>query len=291
MNNTFNNLIIYNGYPLSIVLALVFHILIFVTLIYLQSTSEAQSLELVQPTIIKALFIDENPQVRNQQLREQRRQQEVADQRRREEQRRLEEQRQQQEAEQQRQREQEAAERQQQEREREQAALREREELERQRAEQERRQREEDAQREANEEERRRRELAEQQERQRQQELQRQRQQEAAEAAAAEAARTEYELVQSATALIQQVVQENWSRPPSARNGMRAVLQIRMLPTGELVDATITQSSGDPAFDRSAETAVIRAAPFSELQDLPINVFNANFRSLSLIFEPEDLLN
>jgi colicin import membrane protein len=165
--------------------------------------------------------------------------------------------------------------------------------LERQRAEQERRQREEDARREADEEDRRQRELAEQQERQRQQELQRQRQrqQEAAEAAAAEAARTEYELVQSATALIQQVVQENWSRPPSARNGMRAVLQIRMLPTGELVDATITQSSGDPAFDRSAETAVFRAAPFSELQDLPINVFNTNFRSLSLIFEPEDLLN
>ncbi|MBU15439.1 MAG: hypothetical protein CMQ14_10180 [Gammaproteobacteria bacterium] len=285
MNNTFNNLIIYNGYPLSIVLALVFHILIFLTLIYLQSTSEAQSLELVQPTIIKALFIDENPQLRNQQLREQRRQQGVADQRRREERR------QQQEAEQQRQREQEAAEQQQRERERDQAAQSEREELERQRAERERRESEEVARQQANEEERRRRELAEQQERQRQQELLRQRQQEASEAAAAEAARTEYELVQSATALIQQVVQENWSRPPSARNGMRAVLQIRMLPTGELVDANITQSSGDPAFDRSAETAVIRAAPFSELQDLPINVFNANFRSLSLIFEPEDLLN
>tara|TARA_B100001093_G_scaffold244576_1_gene234186 strand:+ start:342 stop:1199 length:858 start_codon:yes stop_codon:yes gene_type:complete len=285
MNNTFNNLIIYNGYPLSIVLALVFHILIFLTLIYLQSTSEAQSLELVQPTIIKALFIDENPQLRNQQLREQRRQQGVADQRRREERR------QQQEAEQQRQREQEAAEQQQRERERDQAAQSEREELERQRAERERRESEEVARQQANEEERRRRELAEQQERQRQQELLRQRQQEVSEAAAAEAARTEYELVQSATALIQQVVQENWSRPPSARNGMRAVLQIRMLPTGELVDANITQSSGDPAFDRSAETAVIRAAPFSELQDLPINVFNANFRSLSLIFEPEDLLN
>ena len=285
MNNTFNNLIIYNGYPLSIVLALVFHILIFVTLIYLQSTSEAQSLELVQPTIIKALFIDENPQLRNQQLREQRRQQGVADQRRREERR------QQQEAEQQRQREQEAAEQQQRERERDQAAQSEREELERQRAERERRESEEVARQQANEEERRRRELAEQQERQRQQELLRQRQQEVSEAATAEAARTEYELVQSATALIQQVVQENWSRPPSARNGMRAVLQIRMLPTGELVDANITQSSGDPAFDRSAETAVIRAAPFSELQDLPINVFNANFRSLSLIFEPEDLLN
>ena len=109
--------------------------------------------------------------------------------------------------------------------------------------------------------------------------------------AAAEAARNEFELVQSATGLIQQLVQEHWSRPPSARNGMRAVIQIRMLPTGELLDATITRSSGDPAFDRSAENAVYRAAPFSELQDLPINVFNANFRSLSLIFEPQDLLN
>ena len=117
------------------------------------------------------------------------------------------------------------------------------------------------------------------------------RQAEEAQAAALQAARTESQLVQSATGLIQQIVQENWSRPPSARNGMRAILQIRMLPTGELVEATITQSSGDPAFDRSAENAVYRAAPFTELQQLPISIFNTNFRSLSLIFEPEDLLN
>ena len=92
-------------------------------------------------------------------------------------------------------------------------------------------------------------------------------------------------------AIIQQAVQSVWSRPPSARNGMRAILQIRMLPTGELIDAVITESSGDPAFDRSAENAVYSAAPFRELQALPSNVFNENFRSLSLIFQPEDLLN
>ncbi len=119
----------------------------------------------------------------------------------------------------------------------------------------------------------------------------RKRKQEGAEAAAAELATSECEMVQSGTAIIQQAVQSVWSRPPSARNGMRAILQIRMLPTGELIDALITQSSGDPAFDRSAENAVYSAAPFSELQALPINVFNANFRSLSLIFQPEDLLN
>ena len=73
MNTPLNNLVIYNGYPLSIVVALVIHIMIFLTLLYLQSSSDSQSLELVQPTVIKALFIDDNPQLRNQQLRGQRR--------------------------------------------------------------------------------------------------------------------------------------------------------------------------------------------------------------------------
>ncbi|MGB1847733.1 MAG: energy transducer TonB [Pseudohongiellaceae bacterium] len=277
MNTPLNNLVIYNGYPLSIVVALVIHIMIFLTLLYLQSASEAQSLELVQPTVIKALFIDENPQLRNQQLREQRR----VEQQRRQERQRQEAERLEREAQLQREAEQQRLAR-------EQAALREREELERLR---ERAEREEQERLEAESQRRRQQEIAAEQERSRQQEAQRRRQQEFAEASAAEAARTEFELVQSATALIQQAVQETWSRPPSARNGMRAVLQIRMLPTGEVLDAVITQSSGDPAFDRSAENALFRAAPFRELQSLPINVFNANFRSLSLIFEPEDLLN
>ncbi len=276
MNTTLNNFVIYNGYPLSIVVALVIHIMILLTLLYLQSASEVQSLELVQPTVIKALFIDENPQVRNEQLREQRRVEQQRQEQQLQEAQRLEREAQQQrEAELQR-----LA--------REQAALREREELERLR---ERAEREKQERLEAESDRRRQQEIAAEQERSRQQEAQRRRQQELAEVSAAEAARTEFELVQSATALIQQAVQETWSRPPSARNGMRAVLQIRMLPTGEVLDAVITQSSGDPAFDRSAENALYRAAPFRELQSLPINVFNANFRSLSLIFEPEDLLN
>ena len=276
MNTPLNNFVIYNGYPLSLVVALVIHIMILLTLLYLQSASEALSLELVQPTVIKALFIDENPQVRNQQLREQRRVEQQRQEQQLQEAQRLErEEQQQREAEQQR-----LA--------REQAALREREELERLR---ERAEREKQERLEAGLESRRQQEIAAEQERSRQQEALRRRQQELAEVSMAEAARTEFELVQSATALIQQAVQETWSRPPSARNGMRAVLQIRMLPTGEVLGAVITQSSGDPAFDRSAENALYRAAPFRELQSLPINVFNANFRSLSLIFEPEDLLN
>lgn len=287
MNNAFNNLVIYNGYPLSVVVAVTFHSFILAVLIWLQSSTNIDSLELVQPTIIKALFIDENPQVRNQQILERQRLERIEQERIARE----DEQRRQQQEEAQREAERQAELERQQEAERERQALIEREELERQRQLELERQRDRELQEQRELDEQRQRELAEAERIRNEQEAERRRQQEAAEAAALEAARTELELVQSATALIQMAVQQVWNRPPSARNGMRAILQIRMLPTGELLDARITESSGDPAFDRSAENAAYSAAPFTELQSLPINVFNANFRTLSLIFQPEDLLN
>jgi len=279
MNNTFNNLVIYNGYPLSVVVAVAFHSFMLAFLIWLQSNASMDSLELVQPTIIKALIIDENPQVRNERILERQRLERI------EQERIIGE-------EQQRQLEEEAArqaelERQREEAERERQALIEREELERQRLLELERQREREREQQELEEQQQR-ELVEAERRRQEEETGLRRQQEAA---AAQAARTEYELVQSATAIIQMAVQQVWNRPPSARNGMRAILQISMLPTGELLDARITESSGDAAFDRSAENAVYSAAPFTELQSLPINVFNTNFRTLSLIFQPEDLLN
>jgi len=277
MNNIFNNLVIYNGYPISIAAAVAFHVMILVLLVWVQSNNRMDSFELIQPTIVKALFIDENPQVRNQQILERQRVERIEQQRilREEEQFR----------------EQEEVERQQrqvqEQREREQTVLRDQEELERQRA--------QEAQQERERQERTRveqqRELVEAERLRQEEEVERQRQAEEVAVIAAEAARTEFELVQSATALIQQALQQVWNRPPSARNGMRAILRIRMLPTGELLEASITQSSGDSAFDRSAENAVYSASPFAELQNLPINVFNTNFRTLTLIFEPEDLLN
>ena len=276
MNNIFNNLVIYNGYPISIAAAVAFHVMILVLLVWVQSNNRMDSFELVQPTIVKALFIDENPQVRNQQILERQRVERIEQQRILREEEQL--------------REQEEVERQrqvQEQREREQTVLRDREELERQRA--------QEAQQERERQERTRveqqRELVEAERLRQEEEVERQRQAEEVAVIAAEAARTEFELVQSATALIQQALQQVWNRPPSARNGMRAILRIRMLPTGELIEASITQSSGDSAFDRSAENAVYSASPFAELQNLPINVFNTNFRTLTLIFEPEDLLN
>jgi len=273
-----NNLVILNGYPLAVVVAISLHILLLGGLVYLQSNSQSQALELIQPTVIKALLIEENPQVANQRAQENRR----LEAKRRETERAN--------AAAQKKREEQAAEKKRQE---EAAKKREEQRIAQQRADAQALAEREKAQAERDREQAEARQAKQREEQaQRDREAQQRREREEAQnAAAAEAASSEFELVQSATGLIQQLVTDNWSRPPSARNGMRAVIQIKMLPTGELVDVRITQSSGDPAFDRSAENAVYRAAPFAELTALPIRVFNQNFRTLSLIFQPEDLLN
>ena len=90
-------------------------------------------------------------------------------------------------------------------------------------------------------------------------------------------------------ATIQAAVINRWTRPPSARNGMVAVLAIQLVPTGEVVGVGVLQSSGDTAFDRSAMTAVNRVGRFPEVAKLDDPAFEANFRRFQLIFKPEDL--
>lgn len=87
---------------------------------------------------------------------------------------------------------------------------------------------------------------------------------------------------------IYQLVVANWSRPPSARNGMQALLMVELVPTGDVVAVTIVESSGNSAFDRSAEAAVRKSRSF----DVPrqADVFERYFRRFSLLFRPEDLL-
>lgn len=90
--------------------------------------------------------------------------------------------------------------------------------------------------------------------------------------------------------MIKQAISQNWQIPPGARNGMVAVVELQVVPTGEVVGAFISESSGNTAFDRSVIQAVERVERFPELQDLETGVFERNFRSFSLVFRPEDLL-
>lgn len=230
------------------------------------------------PAVVQAqvLSMDDIPPTRAQV--------EAERQRARAEQRQREQQRQRQEAE--RQRQQEEARRREQQRQEEQRRQ------EQQRAEQARREREQ-AQREREEAEQRRQE----EERRRQAEAERlaaersRRELEAAIAAEESALQEagDARLVGSYSARIRSAVENNWVRPPGAHSGMEAHLLIHLVPTGEVVQVSVVRSSGDSAFDRSAEAAVRRVGRFPEVQDLPARVFEQNFRRFRLEFRPEDL--
>jgi TonB family protein len=107
--------------------------------------------------------------------------------------------------------------------------------------------------------------------------------------AQSEALATADEMAASYAALIRQSVVNYWSRPPSARNGMEALLAIQLIPTGEVVSVSVLRSSGNTAFDRSAVNAVEKAGSFPELRNLPPGEFEKTFRRFHLLFRPEDL--
>lgn len=136
-------------------------------------------------------------------------------------------------------------------------------------------------------------EQARQREQQKREQQQRERQQRERELALALAAEEEALAEGSETSsyedAIATAIEDNWSRPPSARRNMQVVLRIQLIPTGEVVGVSVLRSSGDDAFDRSAVNAVNKAARFPEVAQAPPQVFERRLRSLQLVFRPEDL--
>lgn len=279
---------VFNGYPLSIVLAVLLHGSVLAALFYFQQ-ADTEVIDIVRPPAVKALLVNENPQARNERVLQQREAQQQRQERQRQEAAQAERQRQE---EQRRAQEQQAAEQRQQEQERlraeQQRVAQEQRQREQQQREAEQQRQREQQQREA--EQQRQQELAAEQERQRQEQAQAQARAQQ-EADARELAETEAELVMAYSAVIHDLVQQYWSRPPSARNGMVVVLRIRMVPTGDVLDVEIVQSSGDFAFDRAAESAVLKVNRFTELQGMEPRLFDRNFRTFLLTFRPQDLLN
>ncbi|MGJ7462101.1 TonB family protein [Halomonas sp. MA07-2] len=87
---------------------------------------------------------------------------------------------------------------------------------------------------------------------------------------------------------VRREVEEAWVMPADAPNHQVAEVAVRLGPSGELFGASITRSSGDQATDRSALLAVEAAAPFSELQELPVGL-QRDYRQFNLRFSPGDV--
>jgi len=79
-----------------------------------------------------------------------------------------------------------------------------------------------------------------------------------------------------------------WRRPVAFKGGLEVYLRMSLASNGELVDVRVVKTSGDVLFDRSAVTAVKRAAPFDEVKQFDAATFEEKFRSLTMKFRPED---
>jgi colicin import membrane protein len=61
--------------------------------------------------------------------------------------------------------------------------------------------------------------------------------------------------------LIETKIYQHWIKPPSNIEGKEAVLDVRLIPTGEVISIELSKSSGDPVYDQSVIAAVKRASP------------------------------
>lgn len=263
----------HEGYPPAVLAAIFIHgLLIFI--IFYNPVLSRDLVDLDEPIYINATTAEQNPQrLRRLQELELQSRREAEAQRRREQDaanQRAEEEAQQQEADriEQQRRERELAQRQQEEAD----AEAQRRAQEQQRIDQENLERERQAQ------------IAREQEAARQAEMERQ------QTLATQQAAADARAVDIYVATINRAISINWDVPPSARNGMTAVLAIRLVPTGEVISVDVVQSSGNAAFDRSVEQAVRRAERFPELQDMSTTLFESQFRNLTITFMPQDLI-
>lgn len=88
-------------------------------------------------------------------------------------------------------------------------------------------------------------------------------------------------------ALIRDRLMNVWYPPASATSQMVTILQITLLPTGELASATIRSGSGNTAFDNSALSAARAVGRYPVPDDR--QVFEQYFRQFPIEFNPENV--
>lgn len=84
--------------------------------------------------------------------------------------------------------------------------------------------------------------------------------------------------------MIRQRIKRNWNEPANATKGMQCTLRVSLLPDGDVRSVKVVKSSGNPVFDRSAESAVYKAAPWPQPSDPKAA---AALRDFQFIFRPK----
>lgn len=90
-------------------------------------------------------------------------------------------------------------------------------------------------------------------------------------------------------ALITQKVGRYWAIAPDYVPGLETKVNVKLSSYGDVRSVAIIKSSGNPRFDRSVESAILKATPLpipSVAEDVGVNKL---FQNLNLNFKPEDL--
>ncbi|MBS0289926.1 MAG: cell envelope integrity protein TolA [Proteobacteria bacterium] len=94
--------------------------------------------------------------------------------------------------------------------------------------------------------------------------------------------RVKQDLITRHAMLIRSKIHQFWRKPIGFDfEGYTCVVEVRLLPTGEVVQAAVVESSGSLEFDRSAELAVKKASPLPMPED--VNVAK-EFRQFTFLF-------
>ena len=83
---------------------------------------------------------------------------------------------------------------------------------------------------------------------------------------------TDLEKVMYFSSVIRDQIMSNWREPKSSKVGLKTEFIISLVPTGEVVDVSLTKSSGDKAFDQSALLAINKVNRFYDLE-MPRKLF------------------
>lgn len=93
------------------------------------------------------------------------------------------------------------------------------------------------------------------------------------------------DLIKYSSSIRNQVLQ-NWIRPSKINFNLKTEIEIILVPTGEILSATVVKGSGNNIFDESALRAISKVNSFEGL-NMQMNLFDEHFRNFILIFSPE----
>ena len=81
-------------------------------------------------------------------------------------------------------------------------------------------------------------------------------------------------------------IQSAWRKPINIQDGLVCDLRLSINKNGRIIEINLIKSSGNLRFDNSALKAVQRVETFSFFQDIPMSIYNSNFRSIVITFNP-----